>query len=80
MLSQHGLNVSRVATDKMQRTSMLLSFLVPIVWLSVLLQRRRDDLSQKQNSKVVLFGRKLVIIARRVRQTALSNKSDSGNA
>jgi len=73
MLSQHGLSVSRVTTDKMQNTSLLLSCLMPLVWLSALLRRRRDGSSQQQTSKVVLFGRKLLIVARKARQAPLSN-------
>ena len=65
MLSQHGLSIHRVATDKVQTSSLLLSLLVPFIRLASLGQGRNTGLFQKQNSWLLLSGRKLVIVARK---------------
>ena len=65
MLSQHGLSVCRLATDKAQTSSILLSFLVPLIKLAAIGQGRNTALFQQQNSWLLLSGRKLVIVARK---------------
>ena len=69
MLSQHGLTVDRVATDKFQRSSLLLAFLVPFVRLRVYLRFGRASAGRDQNSAVALFGRKLLIVASKASAT-----------
>ena len=63
-LSQHGLHVTGVRTDKFQTTSVLLGFLAPVTWLATRLMFGRDESASAQNSAVSLFGRKLMITAR----------------
>jgi SAM-dependent methyltransferase len=78
MLSHQGLGVTRVTTDKWQRSSLLLSFLAPFVWGSVLLRHGRDPNAHKLNSRVALFGRKLFVIARKKDSAQCSVKSAKG--
>ena len=80
MLSQHGLSVSNVMTDKMQSTSLLLSFLAPFIKLRELFRPKRRDLARAQSTAAVLFGRKLVIVARKRSVEELSELRDSGDA
>ena len=65
MLSQHGLTLVALETDKTQTTSILLSFLVPFIWLVTRVQFGGSSLASRQNSAVTLFGRKLVIVGRK---------------
>lgn len=65
MMSQHGLRLVALATDKTQTSSVLLAPLVPFVWLATRLQFGASALASRQNSRVALYGRKLVIIGRR---------------
>jgi len=65
MLSLHGLRIVRVATDKKQPTSLLLAFLTPVIWLARRMQFGGNPLARRQNSATVLFGRKLLIVARK---------------
>lgn len=60
MMSQHGLRFAGVETDKIQASSVLLSPLVPFIKLA-----NRGPLARRQNSAVVLYGRKLVVIGRK---------------
>lgn len=64
-LSQHDLHVTGVRTDKFQTTSLLLGLLAPVIWLSTRLMYGRDENASVQNSAVPLFGRKLMIAARK---------------
>jgi 2-polyprenyl-3-methyl-5-hydroxy-6-metoxy-1,4-benzoquinol methylase len=64
-LSQHDLHVTGVRTDKFQTTSLLLGLLAPLIWLSTRLMYGRDENASVQNSAVPLFGRKLMITARK---------------
>ena len=64
-LSQHGLHVTGVRTDKLQTTSLLLGLLAPLIWLSTRLMFGSDENATAQNSAVPLFGRKLMITARK---------------
>lgn len=64
-LSQHDLHVTGVRTDKFQTTSLLLGLLAPLIWLSTRLMYGRDENASVQNTAVPLFGRKLMIAARR---------------
>lgn len=66
MMSQHGLRLTGLETDKTQTSSVLLSFLVPFVRLAVWLQFRSSPLASRQNATVALYGRKLVVIGRKV--------------
>lgn len=67
MLWQHELSIFEVRTDKNQTTSLLLApLLAPWIGLGALLKpAERRRLAQAQNSRVALFGRKLVIMARK---------------
>ena len=65
MLSQHDMVLERVATDKNQSSSIALGFLLPIIRLSTRMRYGSSELARRQNSGSALFGRKLVVIARR---------------
>lgn len=65
MMSQHGLRLIALETDKMQTTSVLLAPFVPFIRLATWLQFGGSALASRQNSSVALYGRKLVIIGRR---------------
>jgi SAM-dependent methyltransferase len=66
MLSQHGLRLSDLQTDKIQTSSLLLGVLVPFIRLATWAQFRGSPLARRQNESVALYGRKLVILARKV--------------
>src|SRR5687768_428709 len=65
MMSQHGLKLVALETDKTQTSSVLLSPLVPFIWLAARMQFGGSLLASRQNSAVALFGRKLVIVGRK---------------
>ena len=65
MMSQHGLQLAGLETDKTQTSSVLLSLLVPFIRLVTWLQFRGSPLASRQNAGVALYGRKLVIIGRK---------------
>lgn len=65
MLSQHGLRLSGVQTDKIQTSSLLLVVLVPFIRLATWLQFRGDPLAARQNQSTALYGRKLIVIAQK---------------
>ena len=65
MMSQHGLRLSGLETDRIQTSSVLLSLLVPFIRLATWLQFRGNPGAARQNASVALYGRKLVIIARK---------------
>ena len=65
MMSQHGLRLSEVETDRIQTSSVLLSLLVPFIRLATWIQFGGSQLAARQNASVALYGRKLVIIARK---------------
>jgi SAM-dependent methyltransferase len=65
MLSQHGLKLVALETDKTQTSSVLLSLFVPFIWLATRMQFGGSSLASRQNSTVALFGRKLVIVGRK---------------
>ena len=62
MLAKHGLAIRHVATDKYQRSSLCLSFLVPVIWFHTLARFASYRQATSHCSPVVLFGRKLIII------------------
>lgn len=62
MMSQHGLRLTGLETDKTQTSSILLSPLVPVIRLATWLQFRGSQLAARQNTSVALYGRKLVVI------------------
>jgi SAM-dependent methyltransferase len=64
-LRQSGLSVSRVATDKLQTSSLLLGFLWPLIRAYARLTQGRSPSVRLENSTTALFGRKLVVIARK---------------
>jgi SAM-dependent methyltransferase len=65
MMSQHGLHLAGVETDKIQTSSVLLSPLVPFIKLATLLQFNGSSLAARQNSSETMFGRKLVVVGRK---------------
>jgi SAM-dependent methyltransferase len=65
MMSQHGLELAGLQTDRIQTSSVLLSLLVPFIRLATWLQFRGNPLAARQNGSVALYGRKLVVIARK---------------
>ncbi len=66
MMSQHGLRLVGLETDHIQTSSVLLSLLVPFIGLATWLQFRRSPLVSRQNGSVALYGRKLVVIGRKM--------------
>jgi len=66
MMSQHGLRLTALETDRIQTSSVLLSLLLPLIWLATLLQFRGSALAARQNTSVALYGRKLVVIGRKM--------------
>ena len=65
MMSQHGLRLASLETDKTQTSSVLLSLLVPFIRLATRVQFNESPLASRQNSSVALYGRKLVVIGRK---------------
>lgn len=65
VMSQHGLRLAGLETDRLQTSSILLSFLVPFIRLATWLQFRESPIASRQNASVALFGRKLIVLARR---------------
>lgn len=65
MMSQHGLRLVGLETDRTQTSSVLLSLLIPFIRLATWLQFRGDPLAARQNGSVALFGRKLVVVGRK---------------
>ncbi|MEE8054776.1 MAG: class I SAM-dependent methyltransferase [Gammaproteobacteria bacterium] len=64
-LAQSGLDITHVRTDKFQRTSMLLVFLTPFIWLSARMKYGRSETAAHQNSKTALYGRTLIVLAKK---------------
>jgi SAM-dependent methyltransferase len=65
MMSQHGLRLAGLETDRIQMSSILLSLLLPFIRLATWLQFRGSPLAARQNASVPLYGRKLVVIGRK---------------
>ena len=65
MMSQHGLRLAGLETDKTQTSSVLLSLLVPFIRLATWWQFSGSPLASRQNASVALYGRKLVVIGRK---------------
>jgi len=65
MMSQHGLRLSGLETDRIQTSSVLLSLLVPFIRLATWAQFGGSQLASRQNASVALYGRKLVVIGRK---------------
>jgi SAM-dependent methyltransferase len=65
MLSQHGLRLTDLQTDKIQTSSVMMSLLVPFIRLATWMGFGGSELAARQNSSVALFGRKLIILARK---------------
>lgn len=64
-LTQSGFDVEFVDVDKLQRSSRALAFLIPLIRLATRRAARESASVREQNSRKVLFGRKLFIIARK---------------
>ena len=64
-LKQSDFDIVEVAVDKFQSTSMWASFLLPFVWLGSWRTSRRSRLAWSQNQFRMLYGRTLMIRARR---------------
>ncbi|THB78494.1 MAG: class I SAM-dependent methyltransferase [Desulfobacteraceae bacterium] len=62
-VSMHGMTMTRVSTDKSQRTSLLLSILFPFAWISGFLNPQKGELAYNQNSATCLLGRTLAMTA-----------------
>jgi SAM-dependent methyltransferase len=65
MLSQHGLRLADLQTDKIQLSSMLLSPLAVFIALATWFGFNNDLRARQQNSRVALYGRKLIILVRK---------------
>ena len=65
MLSQHGLRLTGLQTDKIQTSSVLLALLVPFIRLATWMGSGSSPLAARQNSSVALYGRKLVVTAKK---------------
>jgi SAM-dependent methyltransferase len=66
-LAQCGLKLVGLYTDKYQRTSMALSFLIPLIRFKTWREHGDSALARAQNTGIALFGRTLVVIARKRR-------------
>ena len=66
MLSQHGLSLSHLRTDKWQKSSMAWAFLMPIARLVTRIRYGTAPWVCLMNATVPCFGRKLFIFARKV--------------
>jgi len=64
-LSQSGFDIEAVDIDKLQSSSRALSFLIPLIRLATRRAARESVSVREQNSRRVLLGRKLFIVARR---------------
>ncbi len=67
MLSNCDFHLQRVVIDKWQSLSIAFAFLVPLIKLVSLIEARRKSPVPPQNSSTLLFGRKLVVVAEKVR-------------
>ena len=65
MMSQHGLRLTGLETDKPQTSSLLLLPLLPFIRLATWMQFGGSSLASRQNSSVALYGRKLIVIGRK---------------
>jgi len=66
MMSQHGLRLAGLETDRIQTSSVLLSLLVPFIRIATWIQFRGSPLAARQNASVALYGRKLVVTGRKL--------------
>jgi SAM-dependent methyltransferase len=73
LLSQSGLEVQSVLTDKFQHSSLLWSWLLPLIRLWSWKWYGATENVIQQNSRVTLFGRTLFVAARR---TAAAGRPD----
>lgn len=64
-LAQCGLDLLNIYTDKYQRTSMALGFLIPFIRFKAWREHGRAANVRMQNAPVALFGRTLVAVARK---------------
>ena len=64
-LAQCGLELVGLKTDKYQRTSMLLGFLIPLIRFKAWREHGNSPWAKAQNTGVALFGRTLVAVARK---------------
>ena len=64
-LTQSGFDVEVVDVDKFQRSSRALAFLIPLIRLATRRAARESQSVKEQNSRKLLFGRKLFIVARK---------------
>jgi SAM-dependent methyltransferase len=64
--AQCGLRIERVSTDKHQRSSLALGFLVPLIRWAARASQGDSPSVRLQNSRAALFGRKLMIVATRI--------------
>lgn len=65
MLKQCGMTLTTFDTDTYQNSSRLLGWLSPLIRLNTRRHYGNGEDVQQQNSNAALFGRKLVIVARR---------------
>jgi hypothetical protein len=65
MLSNCDFHLQRVVTDKWQSLSIAFAFLVPLIKLVSLIEARRKSPVPPQNTPTLLFGRKLIVVARK---------------
>ncbi|MDJ0939342.1 MAG: class I SAM-dependent methyltransferase [Woeseiaceae bacterium] len=65
-LAQSGFEIVGVDIDKVQGTSLGYSFLLPIVWLATWRASRRAPNVTAQNQFRMLFGRTMILTARRL--------------
>jgi hypothetical protein len=66
MLSQHGLRLTGLQTDKIQLSSVLLSPLALLVAIATWFGFKNDPRARQQNSRVALYGRKLIVLATKI--------------
>jgi hypothetical protein len=64
-LKQSGLSVERISVDKYQSTSRALGFLAPLIRFVIRKGARRSESLRLQNSRDLLYGRILFLLARK---------------
>lgn len=74
MLSQHGLPLKQITIDKVQTTSVFLSVLFPLPWFTGWFQSRKHQTAQRHNTRDLLLGRTLAMIAQKTPSQGVSDR------
>jgi SAM-dependent methyltransferase len=63
ILKRAGLTLRTVHTDKLQTSSIFLSFLYPLIWITSRLKFGTNVRVSEQNSRTTLLGRKIILVS-----------------